>query len=492
MSGPKIRGVLSSVSIVRRRSGWRLPSVLGLLALALVLALPATSCTRTLASSTAEPVSKAAPAKRAPDEAEPTFELTRLRHGHRTEVFFEVSDEPAPRPPPEIFERIDYPAPLGDNIAYVSPEREGERRPAIVWIAGGFDWGLGSHAWQPGPRHNDQSATVLREAGLILMLPSLRGSNGNPGRNECFLGEVDDVIAAARHLASRSDVDPDRIYLGGHSTGGTLALLVAASTNLFRGVVAFGPVSDPRNYGEDGCMSPSLEGMEARLRTPTEFLDQIETPTIVIEGIEGGNVGSFGPLEAARGNAPVRLVAVPGANHFDVLAPVSELVARAILERHDFGDPEAIELSTVSHAFAGAEAAITPPALRLVRATSWPRLGRRMFGRAVDEGCQLHGLSAEDCESWHEMFSESVFEAILADAVSREIPADAVSRAVQFYTSPTGAALVEWSLQPESMTPTDAQMQRLEDYTASNPGFESVQRVLFERAYSDYGRRLLE
>ncbi len=34
-----------------------------------------------------------------------------------------------------------------------------------------------------------------------MMYPSLRGGNKNPGYIETFLGEVDDVIAAARYLA---------------------------------------------------------------------------------------------------------------------------------------------------------------------------------------------------------------------------------------------------------------------------------------------------
>ena len=105
-----------------------------------------------------------------------------------------------------------------------------------------------SCAWAPALRENDQSARGFRESGVVLMLPSLRGSNLNPGRNEFFFGEVDDVIAAANWLATRPDVDPNRIYLGGHSTGGTLALLVAESTPRFRAVFAFGPVASVRSH----------------------------------------------------------------------------------------------------------------------------------------------------------------------------------------------------------------------------------------------------
>lgn len=49
-----------------------------------------------------------------------------------------------------------------------------------------------------------------------------------------------------RHLAHQPYVDPNRIYLGGHSTGGTLALMTAEASDRFRAVFAFGPVSDVR------------------------------------------------------------------------------------------------------------------------------------------------------------------------------------------------------------------------------------------------------
>jgi dienelactone hydrolase len=54
----------------------------------------------------------------------------------------------------------------------------------------------------------------------------LRGGNDNPGTKEAFLGEVDDILAAALYLARQESVDSNGIFLGGHGTGGTLVLLV--------------------------------------------------------------------------------------------------------------------------------------------------------------------------------------------------------------------------------------------------------------------------
>lgn len=76
------------------------------------------------------------------------------------------------------------------------------------------------------------------------MSPSLRGGNTNPGVKEGFLGEVDDVLAAANYFEKQKYVDPKRIYLGGHSTGGTLVLLVSEGSPRFRAVFSFGPAGD--------------------------------------------------------------------------------------------------------------------------------------------------------------------------------------------------------------------------------------------------------
>src|SRR5690606_3682486 len=102
----------------------------------------------------------------------------------------------------------------------------------------------------PGPPSDDQSASAYREAGMLMMFPTLRGGNDNPGRREAFWGEVDDVLAALEAARRLPYVDPQRIYLGGHSTGATLALLVAASGASVNAVVALGPVADISGYGD--------------------------------------------------------------------------------------------------------------------------------------------------------------------------------------------------------------------------------------------------
>ena len=243
--------------------------------------------------------------------------------------------EPAPK---KLFLTTKYPAPAGKFAAYLSPDpKDGKRHPAIVWITGG-DCNSTGDVWSPAPRDNDQTAAAYRKAGIVMMFPSLRGGNDNPGTKEGFLGEVDDVLAAADFLARQPYVDPARIYLGGHSTGGTLALLVAESSNRFRGVFAFGPAAEARDYGVHNKFVPADLSLpqENKLRSPIAWLADIQTPTWVLEGTEG-NIDALRDLAKASTNVQVHFVTIQGATHFATLAPTNELLAKKIVQ--DTGAP---------------------------------------------------------------------------------------------------------------------------------------------------------
>ncbi|MCO5171090.1 MAG: prolyl oligopeptidase family serine peptidase [Planctomycetes bacterium] len=242
-------------------------------------------------------------------------------------------EEPLEAPPAALFSLVRYRGPAGELSAYLGkPAERGRKHPAIIWITGGFPpGGIGAAAWQPADPANDQSAQAYRRAGVVMMYPTVRGSFGNGGVQEAFLGEVDDVLAALEHLRGVEDVDPERIYLGGHSTGGTLALLVAAATDRFRAVFAFGPVADPATYGQRRLPYDARDAREGRVRAPVHHLAAVRSPTFVIEG-EEGNIDSLRELERACKNPAVRFLPVAEANHFDVLAPVNALIARRLVE----------------------------------------------------------------------------------------------------------------------------------------------------------------
>ena len=258
-----------------------------------------------------------------------------VRSGLKSRLIRREKDgEASPKPPANLFQLVRYDSPAGKLAAYVTPApARAAKRPAIIWLSGGFSNGIGETAWEPATPDNDQSASAFRKAGIVMMYPSYRGGNDNPGVKEGFFGEVDDVLAAADFLARQPHVDPTRIYLGGHSTGGTLALLVAAAApeRKLRAVFSFGPVAGVADYGQANVPFDVSDERESAVRDAGGWIASVRTPVFVIEGTEG-NIESLQQLSAAAGgNAAVRFLAVDGGDHFGILAPGTKLIASRIL-----------------------------------------------------------------------------------------------------------------------------------------------------------------
>jgi dipeptidyl aminopeptidase/acylaminoacyl peptidase len=281
--------------------------------------------------------------------------LTAARQGFKTTVQPQSAVPDAVEvAPANLFKTITYPAASGDLAAYLTPNPgDGKKHPAIIWITGGDCNSIGD-VWSPMPPDNEQTAAAYRQAGIIMMFPSLRGGNHNPGTKEGFLGEVDDVLAALKFLEQQAYVDPQRIYLGGHSTGGTLALLVAESTDRFRAVFAFGPVDNVANYGADSQWLPFdvNDQPEVQLRSPGYWLTAIKSPVWVLEGTERGNIDPLRAMAQAATNPQVHFIEVKGADHFTILAPTNALIAQKILQ--DPGAPSHLTIAApeVNRAFA--------------------------------------------------------------------------------------------------------------------------------------------
>ncbi len=264
----------------------------------------------------------------------------------KTSLIRRDRDRTPPETPPEnLFRLVRYPAEHGPTPAYLGVDAAGtQKRPAMIWLFGGFSNGIGSTAWDPATPDNDQSASAFRNAGLIMMYPALRGGSGAPGNMEGMYGEVDDVLRAAEYLANQPGVDPQRIYLGGHSTGGSLAMLcAAASPETFRAVFAFGPVDRLSGYGQESLPYSIRNDKECELRDPIKWLHAMHTPTFVIEGTQG-NISCIHSMRMASKTDQVRLLDVRGADHFNILGPITKVVAGKVAA--DTGPTCNIEIST--------------------------------------------------------------------------------------------------------------------------------------------------
>ncbi|WP_319939447.1 alpha/beta hydrolase family protein [Xenorhabdus littoralis] len=125
-----------------------------------------------------------------------------------------VGDGEPAIPPEDIFSLVHYPAEDGNMAAFLStpPPDNGKKYPAVIWLIGGYG-GIGNDDffWSERPYENDQSGSAFRRDGMVLMIPSFRGENVNPGRYEMFYGEIRDIESSRQYLAKLPFVLINRI-----------------------------------------------------------------------------------------------------------------------------------------------------------------------------------------------------------------------------------------------------------------------------------------
>jgi dipeptidyl aminopeptidase/acylaminoacyl peptidase len=246
--------------------------------------LLAAGCERKNESASTHPsVSTSQPSASAPDFVPASVDLAFDRSAFKTHL---LRHGPAPGKQPAY-------APLdSDGAAYVrypsgdvrldawlsKNPGDGKRHPAVVYLHGNFVF---------EPRHW-VSTQPYRDAGMIAMTPMMRGENGNRGEFEMFYGEVDDVIAAGNYLAALPYVDPARVYVAGHSVGGTLVMLVAEMPSPFAAAAAFSGSPDLATFMSDEprelCPFDLSNQQECRLRSAFSFVSSLKIPLYLFDG----------------------------------------------------------------------------------------------------------------------------------------------------------------------------------------------------------------
>lgn len=256
-------------------------------------------------------------------EAHDAFQTTLAKEDH--------DDYEIPDPPEGVFDLVHYPSKVGDLAAYVSSDPgDGEKHPMIIWVVGGWGNGIDDFPWCYPAWDDDQTGSAFWQAGVLTMYPSFRGGCGNPGYYETLFGEVDDIASAYDYAASLPYVDPDRIYLGGHSTGGTRALLAAEYTDKFRAVFGFGAVDEIKYHNNSQFTFDTDNEEEYKMRSPIYWLDSVKTPTFLIEGSEG-NSSNLKNIERTSQNDNIHCYIMEGQDHWSVLAPLTRVLAQKIL-----------------------------------------------------------------------------------------------------------------------------------------------------------------
>ena len=158
-------------------------------------------------------------------------------------------------------------------------EKSNKKYPAVVFLHGGFSFGKGD--WD--------MTKPFRDSGFIVIAPMLRGENGQPGIFSMFYDEVNDVIAAAKYARQQSFIDKEKIYLAGHSVGGTLTLLTAMSTKYYNKAASFSGSPDQVIYCKYGIPAKiipfdTLNAKEFEMRSPLAYAGSFKCPVRIYYG----------------------------------------------------------------------------------------------------------------------------------------------------------------------------------------------------------------
>ena len=226
------------------------------------------------------------------------------------------------------------------------------RAPIVVLVHGG--------CWRSAYdlRHVAAAAAAIAQAGYIVWVPEYRRVGDEGGG---WPGTFDDIATAVDHvrvLAGRYPaIDTTRVVLAGHSAGGQLVLWAASRRAgdarlgpdaarpsapsppplRIAGVVSLAGITDLATYGAgtgscNSAVTPLLGGTAAEV--PDRYaavspMDRVPigAPVRIVHGAADVIV----PLAQSRrfvmrsnaGGTAVTLVEVPGAGHFDLVAPQS-------------------------------------------------------------------------------------------------------------------------------------------------------------------------
>ena len=172
---------------------------------------------------------------------------------------------------------------------------EGERPPLVVASHGGPTSGVSSDL------HVGYQFFTSR--GIAVVDVDYGGSTGY-GRayrrrldGQWGVVDVDDCVAAARHLAARGDVDPARLAIRGGSAGGYTTLCALTFRDDFAAGASYYGVADVAALARDThkfesryldrLIGPWPQAEELYWqRSPIHFTDRLSCPVILLQGLE--------------------------------------------------------------------------------------------------------------------------------------------------------------------------------------------------------------
>lgn len=164
--------------------------------------------------------------------------------------------------------------------AWMSKPGSKTKYQAVLFLHPGFD--LGPDVWE--------FTRPLREAGYVVLIPTMRGENGQHGIFTMYYDEVSDVISAADYLRSQPDVDPEHVYVAGYSVGGTLSLLATEVYDRFRAAASISGTPDLGPYlkyargAKENAPFDTSNPQEVQIRSALAYASSMKCPIRIYYG----------------------------------------------------------------------------------------------------------------------------------------------------------------------------------------------------------------
>lgn len=265
-------------------------------------------------------------------------------------------DYSAPSDASYIAESVEVVARSGHRLAgtLTRPERDG-RLPAVVTITGS------------GPQDRDQAipglagyrpfrdiADALTRRGIAVLRLDDRGVGESTGDFNAATSKdfADDVRDAVAYLKTRADIDSDRIALVGHSEGGLIAPMIAATDTSLAGIVLLaGPAQTGREIIRHQIRAAATDA--AGDLDPAAIDSLVLAQHAEIDAMAYGSPWmrfflDYDPLATARKVRSVPVLIVHGETDVQVTSDQAQTLATAFREG---GNPEVevVLLPDVNH-----------------------------------------------------------------------------------------------------------------------------------------------
>ena len=205
---------------------------------------------------------------------------------------------------PTILRFSSYDGTIVPGVFYVPADASPEKKvPALIWVHGG-------PGGQSYPRYNPELQFLVNH-GYAVYAVNNRGSSGygksffKAADHKHGEADLDDCVAAARHLATMEEIDGDRIGIIGGSYGGYMVLAALAfRPKVFKvGVDIFGVSNWVRTLKEippwwrairdllyRKIGDPFSEEEYLRSISPLFHASKIERPLLVLQGVNDPRV----------------------------------------------------------------------------------------------------------------------------------------------------------------------------------------------------------